>query len=508
MGVLDKVREQLAKKNGGVVPTVAKAVPKSAPKQKTEDYNEAWGMPKQGEPEKVVAEEPKEPNKALVKGIKDSSVAFQAMVLLLAADDELFRLSIFSNVGEAPIFEYAGLAWVWEQIRARESVSIFVAKELMEEYQKSPSIAQTQDQVGPSFFLKLAEAGLDEAAATFVKERATGWMVRQALKNSLDPFLRKLDHQPGVPVLDEFLSVIDKERENAARLEADDEQDSHKKRRAARRAEIEASAGSAIPTMIPGLDDLLNGGIRSKQFGIYMAKTGGGKSAFLQWCAVKAAEQGKYALFITLELDRTTIESRIDSQLTKIDYGTIEGRQAEVDNRLKNINTGDRILVKEFPAGTAANKIESYIKRLENKPDIILLDYIDEMGAADVKLQGNDRAIKVAEEVRDLAKRLNSPIWTASQVNREGIMEKKPDIAHMAGSMQKVFKCDILIQQWREENAELDEIVLYLAKSRGSKPEEELQVVTHFNTMTFCDIPATIHMHKLTAKLNREDKVV
>jgi len=87
------------------------------------------------------------------------------------------------------------------------------------------------------------------------------------------------------------------------------------------------------------------------------------------------------------------------------------------------------LYIKEYNANEKnSNDIMSHLSELELyenvKPDLVILDYLLLMTTNDTTLSSSDtyKYYKtVSEEIRNIAKTHNVSIWTASQMNREGL---------------------------------------------------------------------------------------
>lgn len=414
---------------------------------------------------------------------------FQRKLIALAVQDEDFRRYVKAHL-EPRQFNNTDFHWAFKKIKELPDVSPFVLRQEALKHFKDVDWTDLTDARAIKIVLAQCDQPILPADADYI-ERTLPEFVRIQEWRFTKEVEQEFIQDPSDTNFQKTIEAMRKARE-AAELVKGDSGANHKERRAARRKEVEADMGRIVPTLIPGLDKALNGGIRARQTGIYVAKTNGGKSAYLQYLAVSAAEQGKKVVLITLELSRTDIEARMDSQLTQIPYTEYESSQDEVDRQLAYITLNENIVVKEFPAGTNHTQIEAYLRQLDEMPDMLLIDYIDLMSPVEHKKFENENMKDVARDVVEMGKRLGIPIWTASQVNRAGLVEKRPQLDQIAGSIEKLFKADIVLIQYRDEDMLDDELGLWIAKSRKSKKDVGINVVTKFETMTFCDRNATL----------------
>jgi hypothetical protein len=105
--------------------------------------------------------------------------------------------------------------------------------------------------------------------------------------------------------------------------------------------------------------------------------------------------------------------------------------------------------VKYMPSGKTANDIRSYIKEYEiktgKKVDVLLIDYLDLLMPASMKVSAENLYIKdkyVSEELRNLAMELQCVFITAAQLNRGAVEEIEFDHSHISGGLSKIQTAD------------------------------------------------------------------
>jgi hypothetical protein len=102
-----------------------------------------------------------------------------------------------------------------------------------------------------------------------------------------------------------------------------------------------------------------------------------------------------------------------------------------------------------MPSGKTANDIRSYIKEYEiktgKKVDVLLIDYLDLLMPASMKVSAENLFIKdkyVSEELRNLAMELQCVFVTAAQLNRGAVEEIEFDHSHISGGLSKIQTAD------------------------------------------------------------------
>ena len=207
-----------------------------------------------------------------------------------------------------------------------------------------------------------------------------------------------------------------------------------------------------VPTPWEDFNALLQGGLGDGDFGLIFGNPGGGKS----WCLVAlggyAVRMGYNVLHYTLELGENYVGRRYDAFFTKIPVNKIKDNKDRVEEVIPQIP--GKLIIKEFPTGkTTINTIESHIKKsmdLDIKPDLILIDYVDLLTS---KRRNVDRKMEIDDiytSTKGLARELNLPIWSVSQVNRAGAKDDIIEGDKAAGSYDKLMITDFCLSLSRK----------------------------------------------------------
>ncbi len=113
------------------------------------------------------------------------------------------------------------------------------------------------------------------------------------------------------------------------------------------------------------------------------------------------------------------------------------------------------LIIKEFPTGKATiNTIESHIKKIISlgiQPDLIIIDYVDLLSS---KRKSTDRKFEIDDiytSTKGLARELNLPIWSVSQVNRAGSKDDVIEGDKAAGSYDKMMITDFALSLSRKK---------------------------------------------------------
>jgi len=213
-----------------------------------------------------------------------------------------------------------------------------------------------------------------------------------------------------------------------------------------------------IPTPFPEFNTLLQQGLGNGDLGIVFGSPGGGKS----WCLVAmgahAVELGFNVIHYTLELGESYVGKRYDAYFSQIPVNEIDKRKTEISPVIDKLP--GNLIIKEYPPKKASIlTLESHIQKCtdsEVKPDLIIIDYVDLLSA---KRQSKERKEEIDDiyiSTKGLARQLNIPVWTASQVNRAGAKDEIIEGDKAAGSYDKLMIADVAISLSRKRQDKIN----------------------------------------------------
>jgi replicative DNA helicase len=200
----------------------------------------------------------------------------------------------------------------------------------------------------------------------------------------------------------------------------------------------------AVPTPWGEFNELLQGGLGGGDFGLIFGNPGGGKSWALVALGGHAVKMGFNVIHYTLELGEDYVGRRYDAYFTQIPVNKITQYKKDVSEVVEQIP--GRLIIKEFPTGKATiSTIESHIKKcidLEFQPDLILIDYVDLLRSKRNSKERKEEIDDIYVGTKGLARELNLPIWSVSQVNRAGSKDDIIEGDKAAGSYDKMMITD------------------------------------------------------------------
>ena len=215
---------------------------------------------------------------------------------------------------------------------------------------------------------------------------------------------------------------------------------------------IKQQSGS-ISTGWKAIDQKLYGGFNRGEMTVFAAPSGGGKSLFLQNLGINWTLTGLNVVYISLELSEQLISMRLDSMVSGYGAREIMRNMDDVDLKVRMKGKGaGKFRVKQMPSGVNANDIRAFLREYEIqsgiKVDALLVDYLDLMSPAGVKVSAENMFVKdkyVSEELRNIAIERNILFATASQLGRSAVEEIEYDHSHIAGGISKINTSDNVI---------------------------------------------------------------
>ena len=357
-------------------------------------------------------------------------------VVALLTDKNFLEQTI--DIIEPAFFESEALAWIVEKIfwyyntyRNQPTLEVFKT-----EINKLPDY---QDVLKASIKenLKVVYRNKDADDATYIKKEFLEFCKNHALKNAI---LKSVDAlQRGK--YDEIKMLVDKaSRAGIAKNMGHNWVEDFD-------ARITKESRNTIPTRWDVINDLLNGGLGAGELACIVGASGTGKSWVLQDIGQYACSLGKSVVHYTLELAEGATALRYDSIMTGFDWKQIENRSEETRAELKRMP--GNVFVKWLPAhGVNTNAISADINHrimLGHKPDLLIVDYADLMHSVTAAAQRHEALGYVYEELRAILGEFAIPGWTASQSGRASLEDEIIEAGRIAGSYEKIMKCDFVI---------------------------------------------------------------
>ena len=231
-----------------------------------------------------------------------------------------------------------------------------------------------------------------------------------------------------------------------------------------------------IPMGIPGIDNLLKGGLAKGEIGVILAPTGVGKTTVTSKIANHAFNMGFNVLQIFFEDNPKIIQRKHFTMWTGIAPDKLGEHKEEVLEKVKEIKDKmeNKLILKKLPSDTLTmNQIKNQLRKMIADGiniDVVILDYIDcvtpEKSLEDEwKSEGS-----VMRAFEAMCHELHIAGWTATQGNRSSISSEVVTTDQMGGSIKKAQVGHVIITIAKTlQQKELNLATIAITKSRIGK---------------------------------------
>ena len=213
-----------------------------------------------------------------------------------------------------------------------------------------------------------------------------------------------------------------------------------------------------VPTPWEKINTLLQGGLGNGDFGLIFGNPGGGKSWSLVALGGYAVKLGYNVLHYTLELGEDYVGRRYDAFFTQIPVDKISSQKDKIESTVEELK--GNLIIKEFPTGKATmTTVESHIQKVKDlgiEPDLVIIDYVDLLSSKRKTVDRKSEIDDIYSSTKGLARELNIPIWSVSQVNRAGAKDNIVEGDKAAGSYDKIMITDVCISLSRQRRDKVE----------------------------------------------------
>ena len=208
-----------------------------------------------------------------------------------------------------------------------------------------------------------------------------------------------------------------------------------------------------IPTPWDKINEHIQGGLGSGDFGLIFGNPGGGKSWSLVAIGAYAVQQGYNVVHYTLELDEHYVGRRYDAYFTNISVQDVLKHKEKVIEEVSKLK--GKLIIKDFAMGKASlATVKSHLQKVEDNeftPDLVIIDYVDLLKSDRSSTERKREIDDIYTGTKGLARELKIPIWSVSQVNRMGAQDKIIEGDKAAGSYDKIMITDIALSLSRRK---------------------------------------------------------
>lgn len=227
----------------------------------------------------------------------------------------------------------------------------------------------------------------------------------------------------------------------------------------------EARRWSGISTGFMALDRALDGGSSPGELYAVAAPPKLGKTTVLVNFAAAALEQGRRAIYYTMEVAWDILGERMDRRLLGRDKDYVRANPGKVSHLLdrhieSTIGPGE-IVIKQFASGGAkVGDLTSHVHVLRDQedfyPEIIFVDYADLLRWTGRYTSERHGLNEIYTDLRGMGQEFGCSVWTATQFSKIGALKSAGEATDVAESYGKVGILDALIgfSQTKDERKE------------------------------------------------------
>lgn len=248
-----------------------------------------------------------------------------------------------------------------------------------------------------------------------------------------------------------------------------------------------------VPFRLETLNIMTNGGAKKKTLNIVNAKINDGKSMTLFALAADYMAMGYNVAVFTMEMEELEVMQRIDANLLETPINDVP--KIEKDKFVSKINnitaeSNGRLKIKEYYTGEGdvhlfKNQLEDWYAEDGFKPDVIVVDYLGICRSVQsgMSSQGSYAHLKqISVELRALAQFTDTVLWTAMQLNRDGIKANGGGMDAMSDSIGVPMTADFIILLQRTPELEVTgKVNIYQIKTRYNEKSKMPSCVLKLN---------------------------
>lgn len=268
----------------------------------------------------------------------------------------------------------------------------------------------------------------------------------------------------------------------------------------------EETGNICSPSGIKHLDNII-GGFKYKELTIIVAPLNVGKSWAFTYFGSKALLYGRTVLHITLEMSKQRVMERYfmrfagvaDKQVGEIEMWSGNDRIKYTPDTINNVNKiknslsvmnsfGGKLFIEEFPDKTLTiKKLEQLLNNVElengKPPDMLLVDGLQGLKYDDNKKGDDWKALEtLTHELRRVTIERGIATLASTHSNRTSIGNKLVQSKDIRGSVDILNICDLgLSLNQTNEEFELDQMRIFIMRSRTSKKWKQVRIYNNFN---------------------------
>ena len=222
---------------------------------------------------------------------------------------------------------------------------------------------------------------------------------------------------------------------------------------------------TGTPSGIFSLDQA-TGGLSPNELWVVGAQTSGGKTVLMLQIMANFLQLGKRVLMFSLETEANMIAARVASNTQNVDMGKLLNKSSapmerilmeKVSEYIDGLRSSTNLTIVDDDSMTLETVMakSQQVNDLNKGIDLIVVDYIQLVTLANAKDKArHEQVAEVTRTLKQLAKRYQCPVITATQLNDDGKARESRAITHDADVYLTIFDDNIFLGKNR--NGERD----------------------------------------------------
>ena len=224
---------------------------------------------------------------------------------------------------------------------------------------------------------------------------------------------------------------------------------------------------------MPGLDRLIQGGMRPGSNTMVGALTSVGKSAFVQAVARNVASNGFRVLLFSCEMTQESVAQRLIVMESGVcgsdqnDYQHLDGERKGAIRRAASI-VSELPLEIVYSPGWTVERVEEYCheRNAEEPIDLVVIDYLQLLNAGRRCESAEKEVDYISKTLVDMGGKLNCATLVCAQLNDEA-EGREPEIRHIRGSKAPGHHADNVLMLSRDKRKDRGEMDVWIKKNRN-----------------------------------------
>lgn len=246
--------------------------------------------------------------------------------------------------------------------------------------------------------------------------------------------------------------------------------------------------GGRIPTLLPTIDDKIEGGASRQEMVVWAAPTGRGKTHALMWVCKAALYQGLRIAVATTEMSKDRLAQRLDRAISNMTRGEMLRDPRLAQHRIETAShyRGELRIVELMGKASTVEGIHNSLERWKSdgfEADVIVVDYPGEMRASQKYGERRHELAEIYRDLRTLSREWDASLHTAQQSNRNSLDKAIVNIKDLAECFEVAMMSDLIIAMCQTKDEAARNLVrFFIAKNREG--EDHYIAPYYFNKAT------------------------